>query len=409
MATTREHLAETNGAAGSLQSSLELVFESLPNGLIVFDKHLQVILANQAAQTLLPDEKDISKAITRLAVESEYEDWEAELKKIVATGRPRRFDVMVQNDGTYQPEMYLDIAISPLRAHDTGEIVGGLLLVENVTSRISMERRLAVSERLAAVGKLAARVAHELNNPLDGILRYTNLAIRRAGDAEDPKVVEYLENARSGIVRMGEIITALLEFSRSTPGALEQATINTIVEDAVTAMEGRAQEANVAVVCSFHQTDMPVVRGSNIFQVFCNIVKNAIDAMPDGGTLTITTAIPGPEIVVRFEDTGIGLPEEVDKVFEPFFTTKEPGKGTGLGLAVCKELIEKYEGTITAEPNQPRGTTITVRIPTRNCATQSIGSRFKKSRKGRQQEGAGDRPDKKNDLAPRQQTEKDEP
>ncbi len=379
MPANRQPVLLPNGDETSLEGLLELVFESLPSGLVVFDKDLAVILSNTAAKRLLPDERDISQALKALAVESRYEDWATEIRKVMATGRPQWLDVTVQSD-TDAPDVFLSLAIHPLRAPKSGETLGGLLVAEDVSSRIGMERRLAVSERLAAVGKLAARVAHELNNPLDGILRYTNLAIRRADDAGDPKIAEYLRNAKSGIIRMSEIITTLLEVSRTTPNSFEQATINKIVEDAITAMEGRAQESSVAVVCSFHQTDMPVVRGSSIFQVFCNIVKNAIDAMSDGGTLTITTAITGPDVVVKFEDTGEGLPEEADKIFEPFFTTKQPGKGTGLGLAVCKELIEKYGGTIAAERRKPCGTTVTVKIPTRNCAPPVIGRRFKRNR-----------------------------
>jgi signal transduction histidine kinase len=373
MATSRKNLTMPAACRGdSLQGLLERVFESLPSGFVVFDKDLQVIRMNPAASDLLPDDKDLSKAISRLAAESTYEDWDAELRSVLTTGRSARFDVTVQSGGP-QSDVCLSLVINPLRGSDTAEIIGGLLQVENVTSRISMERRLAVSERLAAVGKLAARVAHELNNPLDGILRYTNLAIRRASDGDDPKIAQYLEKAKSGIVRMSEILVALLEFSRSYPGTFEQATINKIVEDAMTAMEGRAREANVTVVCSFHQTDMPVVRGSSIFQIFCNLIKNAIDAMPNSGTLTITTVIIGPDVVVTFEDTGVGLPKDMDKIFEPFFTTKEPGKGTGLGLAVCKELIEKYGGSITPRRRKPRGTAITVKIPIRNCAAAPFG------------------------------------
>ncbi len=369
MARSQE-ITLANGDTTSLPGLLQLVFESLPSGLVVFDKDLNVLLTNQTAKDLFPNDTDLSVAISNLAVESKYENWEAELREVIASGRGRRFDLTVPATDKH-PDLYLNLVLHPLRAHNTGETIGGLLVAEDVSSRISMERRLAMSERLAAVGKLAARVAHELNNPLDGILRYANLAIRRADHAEDPKIVEYLEKAKAGIVRMSEIITALLEFSRTTPGTFEQATINKIIEDAVAAMEGRAQEAGVTTTCRFHQTDMPVVRGSNIFQVFCNIVKNAIDAMPDGGTLNITSAIDGPDVVVVFEDTGIGLPDEAHNIFEPFFTTKDPGKGTGLGLAVCKELIEKYGGAITAQRRQPRGTTITVRIPTKNCLAKS--------------------------------------
>ncbi|MFH1419712.1 MAG: ATP-binding protein [Planctomycetota bacterium] len=357
------------------QGLLEVAFESLPCGLVVFDKRLNLIFQNQTARSLLPDEPDISRMLSELAEDSTYEDWASELRRVVESGLPRRQDVVVKQVGD-TPETYLDILLSQLRHPETGDALGGLLLVEDVTSRASMERRLAVSERLAAVGKMAARVAHELNNPLDGILRYTKLAMRVAqqlhethspkSDEASSKIVAHLEHAKSGAVRMAEILADMLKFSRNAPAAFEQATINKIVEDAVAALEGQATDAGVSVVCNFLQTDMPVVRGSNLFQVFCNLTKNAIDAMPDGGTLTITTQLQPPDVVIMFEDTGIGLPEEADKIFEPFFTTKAPGKGTGLGLAVCKELIDKYSGAITASNREPQGTRMTVRIPVRN-------------------------------------------
>lgn len=363
-------LASLPSESGSMENLFGSVFESLTSALVVFDKSLTISLRNHAAQALLPSTNNMAQALSRLTVEGTYVDWPSELRKVIQSRQPRRFDAMVPSQKD-EPETFLEIVISPLRAQDTGEAVGGLLLADDVSSRISMERRLAVSERLAAVGKLSARVAHELNNPLDGILRYTNLAIRRSGDSGDPKVIEYLENVRSGIVRMSQILSALLEFSRSTPGTVEQATINKIVEDAITAMDGRARDANVNIVCNFHQNDMPVVRGSSAFQVFCNLIKNAVDAMTDGGTLTITTAIDGANAVVTFEDTGVGLPDDMEKIFEPFFTTKEHGQGTGLGLAVCKELIERYSGSITAARREPRGTVMTVKIPVRNCAAKS--------------------------------------
>jgi len=359
--------------AGISRDLFESAFESLPMAVLVFNKRLEVVLRNHAANDLLPGASDLSHALAQLTVESRYEDWAAELRKVIDTQLPRRIDVTVRRE-RHEPEVYLHVLIHPLRGTDGGPTIGGLLLAEDVTAHIGMERRLAVSERLAAVGKLAARVAHELNNPLDGILRYTNLAIRHGVESPaDSKLAHYLEQVRSGLVRMGEITRDLLEFSRNTPSSFEQATINKIVEDALSAMEGRAQEAKITMICNFHQTDMPVVRGSNLFQIFCNLIKNAIEAMPSGGTLTLTTQLIEPDVIVTIEDTGIGLPADAGRIFEPFFTTKPVGQGTGLGLAVCKELIEKYSGTITAERRRPSGTSMTVRIPIRSCAAVPLG------------------------------------
>ena len=355
--------------SGSLDALFGSVFESLGSCLVVFDKRLNIILRNQSAKALLPAATDAAETLALLTVEGVCVDWQGELRSIMQGPGCRHFDALAPRDGD-RPETYLEIVISPLRDVDTGMTVGGLLMAEDVSARISMERRLAVSERMAAVGKLAARVAHELNNPLDGILRYTNMALRRAETVDDPKIGPYLECIKSGITRMTQIVSALLEFSRSAPGADEQATINKIVEDALSTLEGRAGEANITVVCNLHQADMPVIRGSSIFQVLCNLIKNAIDAMSESGTLTITTEIVGPDVVVTVADTGTGLPDDIEKIFEPFFTTKGRGKGTGLGLAVSREIIERYGGSITAGRNKPRGTIFTVKLPVRNCSAQ---------------------------------------
>jgi len=364
--TSTKSVEQAPPAAGSLSDLLGSVIESLPMAMVLFDKRLQVTLSNRSAQDLLRGEQDLGVALSRLGVEGRFEDWATELRQVMTTQLPRRLDVSIKNSDR-AGETYLNVMVSPLRINGEASASGGLLLAEDVSSHISMERRLAVSERLAAVGKLAARVAHELNNPLDGILRFTNLALRRASELGDPKIVEYLESARSAVHRLAEIGGDLLEFSRATPSTFEQATINKLVEDALSAMEGRAQEARITVVCNFHESDMPVVRGSNLFQIFCNLIKNSIDAMPDGGTLTVTTRIAEPDVIVTVTDTGVGLPADADRIFEPFFTTKPVGSGTGLGLAVSKELIEKYSGSISASRNEPKGTVMTVRIPIRNC------------------------------------------
>ncbi len=108
---------------------------------------------------------------------------------------------------------------------------------------------------------------------------------------------------------------------------------------------------------------MPSVRGSKFFQVCCNLFKNAIEAMPDGGRLTITSAVIDDHVVLRVEDTGVGLPEDPQRVFEPFFTTKRDHDGTGLGLAICKEYIEGLDGRITAERRPQGGSVFTVSVP----------------------------------------------
>ncbi len=351
------------------------VFHSLPIGVIVFDSRLAVVSRNRAADQLVPAEPHLAEALRRVTVEAQYEDWGDVLSKVLQSGQPSRFD-SINCHAPGGQDLLIRLSCIPLTDESGKRVLGGMLVLENVTAQATMERRLAVSERLAAVGKLAARVAHELNNPLDGILRYINMAVRVTdqGDRADrdeqgdrERVVRYLSEARKGLLRMTQMIRELLEFSRTSHAAFEQTTVNQLVEDAVKAMVDDASAGSVTVVSSLG-AQIPPLRAGSLFQVFCNLIKNAIDAMPEGGTLTISTQLADQWVVIRFEDTGIGLPEEVDRIFEPFFTTKEPGKGTGLGLAVSRDIMERYSGRLTAQNRPGGGAIFEVRIPLSACA-----------------------------------------
>jgi signal transduction histidine kinase len=364
------------------------VFHCLSLGLVVFDRQLNIIHHNAAAEHLVHGFASIGDALQTGTLDARYQDWRAALSGVIDRGREQRFGQVVRQDPEHG-ERLLDLLCVPLTEEGATRITGGILVLEDVTAVVGMEKRLAVSERMAAVGKLAARVAHELNNPLDGILRYINLGLRADELGKREKIAEYLTQARRGLLRMTEIVRELVEFSRSTATAFDDAGINTIVEEAVKVMSDKAVAAGVSVVCTLNDR-MPAVRGTNLFQVFCNLIKNAIDAMPDGGTLTIVTQVVNHEAVIRFEDTGIGLPPEIDKVFEPFFTTKPPGKGTGLGLPICRDIVEKYNGTIIPERRAQGGTAFTIHLPLESCATirpgrppgsEAARSRFTPARK----------------------------
>jgi PAS domain S-box-containing protein len=237
-------------------------------------------------------------------------------------------------------------------------------IVRDITEKVKIQQQLVATEKLATVGKLAAKVAHELNNPLDGILRYINLAIRTVEQEKLEKPKEYLNQCRRGLMRMVQIVSELLEFSRTTYRPFELVRIEQIIDDAIKAMETSAETTNVRIVTQYHPST-PRIRMGNLYQVFCNLIKNAIAAMPEGGELKISTRVSEDKaIVAEFRDTGTGFPpEHAHLLFEPFFTTKERGKGTGLGLAICKDIVERYEGRITAENASGGGSIFTVWLP----------------------------------------------
>lgn len=337
------------------------VFEAVPMGVMLFDSELRATIRNAQSVCLLPDADDVPKALARDLVDVQCEDWTKNLRDVLQSGIALRRDAVVLQHRT-EPPRFVNLIAAAIVSDEPARR-GGILIIEDVSARITMEQRLAVSERLAAVGKLCASVAHELNNPLDGILRYLNLSLRLAGEVDGGKLRDYVQAARDGTVRLVYIVRSLLDFSRKTPPALAGQSIGRLLDEAVASMQARAVENNVSVVCHTQQ-DLPAVGGTNVFQVFCNLIKNAIDAMASGGTLTIVAASVDSDVVVTFTDSGTGLPEDTSQLFEPFFTTKAPGKGTGLGLAVCREIVERLGGDITAGNRADRsGAVFKVRLP----------------------------------------------
>jgi two-component system, NtrC family, sensor kinase len=232
------------------------------------------------------------------------------------------------------------------------------------SEKANIQKLSADTERLATLGKLTSKVAHELNNPMDGILRYINLTMRIVEQENLEKAKEYLIQCRKGLMRMVQIVSELLEFSRNTYAPFEHVKIEHIIEDAIKTMDTRVETSNVRILSSY-AADTPEILSGNLFQVFCNLIKNALDAMPDGGQLHISTRLAADNTtVVEFRDTGAGFaPENANVIFEPFFTTKDKGKGTGLGLAICKDIIERYNGLITAENAPGGGSIFTVYLP----------------------------------------------
>ena len=334
----------------------------MPLGVVAFDTRLKITDSNPAARKILASGEDIAEALTAGTTGSNNEPaWDQRLREALAGETPRIFENVSysQDNRSY----ILRLMCTPLSEEKTGELLAGILLIEDITAKTAMENDLAAAERLAAVGKLAARIAHELNNPLDGILRYINLSLRFAEQKGQEQTCHYLRESRKGLLRMVQIISELLEFSRSSYSAYQQADPNKLIEDAVKAMEAQVFDKGVKILTRY-TTGLPNVRSGNLFQVFCNLIKNAIDAMDAGGVLEIKTYSDEYNLIFEFADTGTGMSAEVqEKLFEPFFTTKASGKGTGLGLAICKDIIDRLYGQIKAENRSEGGCLFTVIIP----------------------------------------------
>ncbi len=340
------------------------ILQSLPIGFVAFDPGLKVIQANTQAAKLIELGDFIDKSLAKGTDEKIWLGWTQQLNSVISTSQGRLFDdvAYTSNDKT----RLLRILCSPLTEGATAKNLGGVMMIEDVTEKIDIQRKLANAERLATVGKHASKVAHELNNPLDGILRYLNLAIRLVEQEGLEKPKEYLTQCRQGLMRMVQIVSELLEFSRTTYMPLEHVKVEQIIEEALKTMETRMEASSVRIVRNY-ALGLPQVRSGNLFQVFCNLAKNALDAMPNGGEMRIATRQAADNtIVVEFRDTGMGLPPDTEAIFEPFFTTKANGKGTGLGLAICRDIVENVHGRITAENAPECGSIFTVYLPVTN-------------------------------------------
>ncbi|MBN1127223.1 MAG: HAMP domain-containing histidine kinase [Sedimentisphaerales bacterium] len=227
-------------------------------------------------------------------------------------------------------------------------------------------------QQLVALGRLAGTVAHELNNPLDGILRYLNLAIRVIEQGEANKALDYLQQSRDGLMRMVRITRQLLTYTRSLKASPETATLDEILNQALRIIQPIGGDIEIVLDRQLDGTARYPAAG--LTQVFINLIKNAVDAMSGRGRLTITIHADQDNLTVAFRDSGPGFaPEDSEKLFQPFYTTKPDGHGTGLGLAICRDLIEKLKGHIIATNNPDGGSTFTVQLPYVNTSGQERG------------------------------------
>jgi len=226
-----------------------------------------------------------------------------------------------------------------------------------------IQNQLIRTEQLAAVGQLAAGVAHEINNPLGIILGFTQSILDQIG--EDHELHDPLRIVEREALRGKYIVQNLLDFSRQSEPSLESTDIVQALEETLACVNHQTTLQGIEVECLCPE-DFPLmmVDARQMHQVFMNIVLNAIHAMPDGGKLTVTAQVVAHEARLGFRDTGGGIPEEnLSRIFDPFFTTKEVGQGTGLGLSVSFSIVKQHGGTIEVESEVGKGSCFTVKLP----------------------------------------------
>jgi signal transduction histidine kinase len=253
---------------------------------------------------------------------------------------------------------------------DQGREIASVGIFVDLKERLDMERvlrdtqeKLLQSEKLAAMGKLTSQIAHELNNPLYGIMN--TLELLKTEIPPESKRRKILDMSLSETERLTDLLRKMLSFSKPEEEERQPTDVNTILEEILLLLRKQLMENTIHISLSLSE-DMDNVYASRnqLRQVFLNMISNARDAMPDGGTFTVKTVQKGDTIHIEIADTGIGIREEnINRIFDAFFTTKDGVKDVGLGLSVCYGFIKEHGGDIRVSSRWGTGTTFTITLP----------------------------------------------
>ncbi len=347
------------------------------DGIIAADMRGKIIIFNEAASEI--SGYSIEEALRDLTIVQLYPgDGAREVMRKLRSeeyggrGKLKSYQVdLLRKDGTTVP-----ISLSAAIVYEGEREVATVGFFYDLREKLRMETelrktqvQLLQAEKMASLGKLAAGVAHQLNNPLGGINLYAQLLMEEY--TLEPAALEDLKRIIDDAERCRNIVKELLEFARQTRQEIRLNDINLALSRTLFLLENQSLFHNIEIIKELDQS-LPHVPSDiqQLNHVFMNIILNAAEAMEGKGTLKVKTSWAGPEkdsVVIEISDTGPGIPEkDLPHIFEPFFTTKEEGKGTGLGLSLAYGIIEHHKGTITVHSQVGKGTSFFITLPLRH-------------------------------------------
>lgn len=371
-------ITEQKKFARELKNSNEFfanLIASSVDGIIAADMKGNIIIFNKGAEalTVYTAEEIIGKInITELYPEGVAKDIMKKLRSPDYGGVGKLIPSQLNLKNKMGEEIPCQLSAALIYG-SSGQELASVGIFTDLRPRLKMESKLqetylqlANSEKLASLGKLAAGIAHEINNPLGGILIYASLMMEDLPDS-DPKRQDLARIVQEA-GRCKEIVKSLLEFARQSEPRIEPVNINQAITDGLFFLENQAFFHNIQIVKNLDPT-LPLACGnsSQLKQVFMNIIINAAEAMHGSGILTIGTSCCRDDkesIIIEFTDTGEGIAEEnLSRIFDPFFTTKSVGKGTGLGLSTVYGIIEGHKSRIDVKSKVGEGATFTIELP----------------------------------------------
>jgi PAS domain S-box-containing protein len=345
---------------------LAAIVESADDAIISKDLTGKITSWNEGARRTFgyTAEQIVGQQILRLIPKELHYEEDEILGKLRRGERIDHYETTrIRSDGE---RIEVSVTISPIR-DETGKVIGASKIARDISDRKRIERRLVQSEKLAATGRMAAAIAHEINNPLEGLINLVYLA--RKSVAPDEKTHGYLLSAEEELERVSHIARQTLGYYRDT--ALPTETyLHDLIKNVLAVYNSKLIAAGISAELHFNDLQKILISKGEILQVFSNVIANAIDAMRSGGTLSISTrnlmSSAGNGIQVTIRDNGVGIPQEhLPQIFEPFFSTKG-NLGTGIGLWIAKQLVDKRGGQLSvasSDASGNSGTTVTVFLP----------------------------------------------
>jgi two-component system NtrC family sensor kinase len=372
---TRERTRERDEEKQKLRQIhfLRNIIHTSQEGIVASDMKGNIILFNEGAEKLLGWKAE--EVIGKVDVTALYPPGVAQeiMRKLRSPDYGGVGRLQAQHFiGVHKEGERIPVSLSASIIYEEGKEAASVGIFTDLRERTRLQKKLEEMklqvfqiEKMASLGKLAAGVAHEINNPLAGILLFSHILKKKVGG--EGEVSSDTDRIISDATRCKEIVQALLDFAHQTEQRKSMVDINRTVESGLTLLGKQAMFQNIEVVRELDPSLPPILANpTQLSQVLINLVTNAIDAMPRGGVLAVRTGPAGEGDYVRFEvsDTGCGIsPDNLQKIFDPFFTTKAVGKGTGLGLSVVYGIVEDHEGRIGVSSSPGTGTTFTIDLP----------------------------------------------
>jgi two-component system NtrC family sensor kinase len=374
-ASLAEEVTNRTAETEAQRRFIEAIIDSLPVSLYAIDRTYRIVAWNrnrELGELGIPRGSVIGRNIFQVLTRQKREVLETEFARVFETGE---IDRVEQETVTKNGETkHWLISKIPMWIDGGIQVSHVITVGEEITDRVEANRAVARAEKLAAVGRLASGVVHEINNPLATISACAEALESRLNEgafASSPAVDdlrEYLGLIRSEAFRCKTITNGLLDFSRSRASQQVPVNVSEIIDRAATLVSHQRRGERINVQVSSDANLLPVLGDPvQLQQAVIALATNAIDAMPFGGELKISARNDGRSVLIDVADSGIGIPpENLQKIFEPFFTTKEPGQGTGLGLAVCYGILTEHGGSLDVQSTVGVGTTFTISLPTAN-------------------------------------------